>query len=187
MSGSLISCSPPWQPTIRASREPASPISSATPIACSLRRVRTPDQHRDMTREFISIVLKEQELSGLAMITDGDVAHEDRLHRLVEGLGGTSTSQSVALPDGASVQAPRFDRAPRWQEPITVDAWRWAVTRATSWSSRSSSDRTRSPASPSPAGPPARCWRWAWRRPSMPRPLRWQQPAARSSRSMRAR
>jgi 5-methyltetrahydropteroyltriglutamate--homocysteine methyltransferase len=24
------------------------------------------------------------------------------------------------------VHAPRFDQAPRWQQPITVDAWRWA-------------------------------------------------------------
>ena len=87
----------------------------------------TPDQHRDITREFISVVLQEQELSGLAMITDGDVAHEDRLRRLVGGLGGTSTDRSVALPDGARVHAPRFDRVPRWQEPITVDARRSAA------------------------------------------------------------
>ncbi|HEX6868218.1 MAG TPA: hypothetical protein VF119_05400 [Candidatus Limnocylindrales bacterium] len=86
----------------------------------------TPDEHRDLTREFISIVLKEEELSGLAVLTDGDVAHEDRLRRLVDGLGGTSTDRAVLLPDGAEVHAPRFDRAPRWLEPITLDAWRWA-------------------------------------------------------------
>ena len=86
----------------------------------------TSDQHRDLTREFIKIVLQEQELSGLAVLTDGDVAHEDRLRRLVEGLGGESTERAASLPDGAGARAPRFSRAPRWVEPITLDAWRWA-------------------------------------------------------------
>ena len=60
------------------------------------------------------------------MLTDGDLADEDRLRRLVEGLGGTSTDRVIALPDGAEAHAPRFDRAPTWREPITLDAWRWA-------------------------------------------------------------
>jgi methionine synthase II (cobalamin-independent) len=84
------------------------------------------DEHRDLAREFIRIVLAEEEASGLAMLTDGAVTTEDRLGALVEGLGGTSTPRSVALPDGALARAPRFDRAPRWQQPITLDAWRWA-------------------------------------------------------------
>jgi methionine synthase II (cobalamin-independent) len=86
----------------------------------------TPDEHLALAREFIKIVLAEEEVSGLAMLTDGALATEDRLQPLVDGLGGTSTRLSVALPDGAEVHAPRFDRAPRWQEPITADAWRWA-------------------------------------------------------------
>jgi methionine synthase II (cobalamin-independent) len=86
----------------------------------------TPDEHRDLAREFIKVVLAEQEASGLAMLTDGAVATEDRLRPLVDGLGGTSSNRSVALPDGAEARAPRFDQAPRWREPITVDAWHWA-------------------------------------------------------------
>ena len=86
----------------------------------------TSDQHRDLTREFITIVLQEQELSGLAIITDGDVAHADRLRRFVEGLGGTSTPRTVLLADGAEVHTPRFDGPVAWQGPITVESWRWA-------------------------------------------------------------
>jgi Cobalamin-independent synthase, Catalytic domain len=86
----------------------------------------TSDQHRDLTREFIAIVLQEQELSGLAIITDGDVAHADRLHRFVQGLGGTSTPRTVLLADGAEVHAPRFDGPVAWQGPISVESWRWA-------------------------------------------------------------
>jgi methionine synthase II (cobalamin-independent) len=86
----------------------------------------TLEEHREVAREFIAIVLKEQELSGLAMLTDGDVADEDRLRRLVTGLGGTSSDRVVTLPDGAPVHAPIFDGAPAWTGPITVDAWRWA-------------------------------------------------------------
>ena len=48
------------------------------------------------------------------MLTDGDVAHEDRLRRLVDGLGGTSSDRAVRLPDGADgPRADRFDRGPR--------------------------------------------------------------------------
>ena len=86
----------------------------------------THDEHLEIVREFARIVLAEQEASGLAMLTDGDLADEDRLRRLVEGLGGTSTDRVIALPDGAEAHAPRFDRAPTWREPITLDAWRWA-------------------------------------------------------------
>ena len=84
------------------------------------------DEQRYLTREFISIVLKEEELSGLAVLTDGDLAHEDRLRRLVDGLGGTSSERVVTLPDGAEVHAPIFTAPPLWRDPITVEAWRWA-------------------------------------------------------------
>ena len=86
----------------------------------------TVDEHLDRAREFIAIVLQEQELSGLAMLTDGDVTHEDRLHKLVEGLGGTSSRAVVGLPDGAQVGIPRFAGPVAWSAPITVDAWQWA-------------------------------------------------------------
>ncbi len=86
----------------------------------------TPAEHLAIVREFAGIILKEQETSGLAMLTDGDVAHEDRLRRLVEGLGGTSSGRTVALPDGAVVHAPRFAEPVAWRKPITVEAWRWA-------------------------------------------------------------
>jgi hypothetical protein len=86
----------------------------------------TEEEHLELAREFMGVVLAEQELSGLAILTDGAVATEDRLRPLVGGLGGTSTPRSVALPDGAEVHAPRFDQAPRWQGSITLDAWRWA-------------------------------------------------------------
>ena len=86
----------------------------------------THDEHLEIVHEFARIVLAEQEASGLAILTDGDLADEDRLRRLVEGLGGTSTDRVIALPDGAGAHAPRFDRAPTWREPITLDAWRWA-------------------------------------------------------------
>jgi methionine synthase II (cobalamin-independent) len=86
----------------------------------------TAEEQHTRILEFLSIVLKEQELSGMAMLTDGDLAHEDRLHRFVAGLGGTSTDRAVALPDGATVRAPRFDDPVAWAGPITVDAWLWA-------------------------------------------------------------
>ena len=83
-------------------------------------------EHRDATREVIKVVLAEQELAGLAMLTDGDVAHADRLAPLVQGLGGTQTERIVSLPDGADVRAPRFDGPVSWHGPLTVDAWRFA-------------------------------------------------------------
>jgi hypothetical protein len=86
----------------------------------------TLEEHRDVAREFVSIVLKEQELSGLAMLTDGDVTDADRLRPLVEGLGGASSDHLVALPDGAEVHAPVFDAVPTWRQPITLDRWQWA-------------------------------------------------------------
>jgi methionine synthase II (cobalamin-independent) len=86
----------------------------------------TLDEHRELAREFIAVVLKEQELSGLAMLTDGEVADADRLRNLVHGLGGTSSDRLVALPDGAEVHAPVFSSVPTWREPITVEAWQWA-------------------------------------------------------------
>jgi methionine synthase II (cobalamin-independent) len=87
-----------------------------------------PLEHLDVARGFARVVLEEQELSGLAMLTDGGVAYADRLRPLVEGLGGTSLDSSVALPDGADVHVPRFARAPAWDGPITVADWRWADT-----------------------------------------------------------
>jgi methionine synthase II (cobalamin-independent) len=86
----------------------------------------TAAEHLVVARDFARVVLTEQELSGLAILTDGDVAHADRLERLVAGLGGASSDRVVALPDGAAVRAPRFDRAPTWQTPITVDDWQSA-------------------------------------------------------------
>lgn len=86
----------------------------------------TAAEHDAVTREVVRVVVEEQEASGLAMLTDGGVAHADRLLLLVEGLGGVSSQRSVTLPDGAAVFAPRFDQAVGWREPITVDAWRWA-------------------------------------------------------------
>jgi len=83
-------------------------------------------EHLAVIHEVVKVVLDEQEVSGLAMLSDGEIGHADRLRRLVEGLGGTSSGRSVALPDGAEVLAPRFDRQVGWREPITVDAWRWA-------------------------------------------------------------
>ena len=83
-------------------------------------------EHLAVAREFARVVLAEQETAGLAMLTDGGVAYADPLQPLVAGLGGLSTARAVSLPGGAGAQAPRFDRAPAWQGPITVDAWRWA-------------------------------------------------------------
>lgn len=84
------------------------------------------EAHLAVMRDVIKVVVDEQELSGLAMLCHGDVAHSDRLAPLVEGLGGASSAHSVRLPDGAEAQAARFDQPPRWQAPITVEAWRWA-------------------------------------------------------------
>jgi hypothetical protein len=86
----------------------------------------TAAEHLAVAREFARLVLEEQELAGLALLTDGGVAHDDRLRTLVEGLGGTSLGQPVALPDRATARAPRFDRPPHWRGPITVDDWQWA-------------------------------------------------------------
>ena len=82
--------------------------------------------HLEAVRGFAAAVLAEQEAAGVAIVTDGAVAHEDRLRNLVRGLGGISTDEAVVLPDGSSARAARFDRAPTWTRPITVDDWRWA-------------------------------------------------------------
>jgi methionine synthase II (cobalamin-independent) len=83
-------------------------------------------EHRRIARDFAKVVIAEQEIAGLAIVTDGDVAHADRLHTLVAGLGGLSNDRTVVLPDGANVRAPRFDHAPTWRAPIMADDWRWA-------------------------------------------------------------
>jgi 5-methyltetrahydropteroyltriglutamate--homocysteine methyltransferase len=83
-------------------------------------------QHLAIARGFAKVVIAEQEIAGLAILADGNVTHPDRLTALVTGLGGVSTDSMVTLPDGASVRAPRFDRAPAWREPITLADWRWA-------------------------------------------------------------
>jgi hypothetical protein len=83
-------------------------------------------EHRLIAQAFAKVVLVEQEVAGLAIVSDGDVAHEDRLQTLVAGLGGLSTDRAVELPDGAMARAPQFDRAPTWQTPILLDDWRWA-------------------------------------------------------------
>lgn len=82
--------------------------------------------HQEIARAFAKVVIAEQETAGLAILSDGGVTHPDRLQTLVTALGGISTDREVALPDGASVRAPRFDRAPAWHDPITLDDWRWA-------------------------------------------------------------
>jgi methionine synthase II (cobalamin-independent) len=83
--------------------------------------------HLDVVRAFAKVVIAEQEIAGLAILSDGDVTRMDRLMALVTGLGGVSTDRVVTLPDGASVRAPRFDRAPAWNDPITLDDWEWAA------------------------------------------------------------
>jgi methionine synthase II (cobalamin-independent) len=83
--------------------------------------------HDATVREVVKAVLAEQETAGLAVLTDGAVAQPDRLAPLVEGLGGASTQRPVALPDGATAAAPRFDGPVEWQGPITVDAWKSAA------------------------------------------------------------
>ena len=86
----------------------------------------SPADHLVTIREVVRSILDEQETSGLGMLTDGAITHEDRVAPLVAGLGGTSTDRLVALPDGATVRAPRFDGPVASRGPITVDAWRWA-------------------------------------------------------------
>ena len=138
----------------------------------------TATEHGEVVRKAIKQVLEEQEASGLGMLTDGGLANEDRLRALVEGLGGTSSDRLVVLPDGATVHAPRFDKAPAWQAPITVDAWVWA-------------DRaTDIPLKPVLIGPytiARLAERWPWQRPSTSSSSRWPRRGARSSRSTRAR
>jgi methionine synthase II (cobalamin-independent) len=85
-----------------------------------------PAEYQVVARGFAKLVIDEQETAGLAILSDGGVAQSDRLHALVTGLGGISTDRGVALPDGATARAPRFDRAPVWHDPITLDDWRWA-------------------------------------------------------------
>jgi 5-methyltetrahydropteroyltriglutamate--homocysteine methyltransferase len=55
------------------------------------------------------------------------VAHVDRLAAFVQGLGGEGSTRAIALPDGATVAAPRFVGPVEWRGPITVDAWRSAA------------------------------------------------------------
>jgi methionine synthase II (cobalamin-independent) len=86
----------------------------------------TEADHQAVARGFAKVVIAEQEVAGLAILSDGGVTREDRLAALVAGLGGITTERRVALPDGATVHAPRFDRAPAWHDPITLDDWRWA-------------------------------------------------------------
>jgi 5-methyltetrahydropteroyltriglutamate--homocysteine methyltransferase len=83
-------------------------------------------EHQIVARAFAKVVIAEQEIAGLAILTDADVARADRLQALVTGLGGVSTDRVVALPDGATVRAPTFDRPPAWRDPITLDNWQWA-------------------------------------------------------------
>lgn len=86
----------------------------------------TSDEHLAITREAVRVVLNEQEAAGLGMLSDGQIGSDDRLRPLVEGLGGTSDGPSVQLADGATVRTPAFDTGVSWQQPITVEAWRWA-------------------------------------------------------------
>ena len=86
-------------------------------------------QYLAIARGFAEIVLAEQQIAGLAILSDGSVTHADRLQPLVTGLGGISTDTPAVLPDGATVRRPRFDRAPDWKAPITVMDWQWADER----------------------------------------------------------
>lgn len=86
-----------------------------------------PVEHEAVRRAVVTTVVGELETSGLAVLTDGDVRHADRLAPLVAGLGGAATRRQVELPDGATVAAPRFDALPVWGSPISVAAWRWAA------------------------------------------------------------
>ncbi len=86
----------------------------------------TPAEYRSAIHEVVRVVLDEQEIAGLAMLTDGGITNADRLAPLVAGLGGAPTDRTVTLPDGAPVHVPRFDEPVAWRGPITVDAWRWA-------------------------------------------------------------
>lgn len=82
--------------------------------------------HQVIARGFAKVVIAEQEIAGLAILSDGWVTHADRLQALVTGLGGVSSDGVVALPDGATANAFRFDHPPTWRDPITLDDWRWA-------------------------------------------------------------
>ena len=82
--------------------------------------------HMAIARAFAKVVIAEQEIAGLAILTDGDVLRADRLQALVAGLGGAQTGRDVVLPDGATVKAPRFDRPPAWTRPVTLNDWQWA-------------------------------------------------------------
>ena len=82
--------------------------------------------HMAIARAFAKIVIAEQEIAGLAILGDGDVVRADRLRALVAGLDGVLTDRDAVLPDGATIKAPRFDRAPAWTAPITLDTWQWA-------------------------------------------------------------
>lgn len=83
-------------------------------------------EYQVIARDFARVVIAEQEVAGLAILSNGDVQNADRLQAIIAGLGGVSTDRVVKLPDGATVRAPRFDRAPTWRDPITLDDWRWA-------------------------------------------------------------
>ena len=120
-------CSPPSPPTIHASPASGEPDLLGDADRRLAAGEITAAEHPDVSRRRITIVLKEQELSGLGILTDGDVAHEDRLrrprrrprwHELRIGV--------VALPDGAAVHAPRFDQRPPGGRRSRVDAWQWA-------------------------------------------------------------
>jgi methionine synthase II (cobalamin-independent) len=84
-------------------------------------------EHRHIARAFADVVIAEQEVAGLAIVSDGDVVHDDRLQTLVAGLDGLRTGRTVQLPDGATALAPRFDRPPVWRAPILHDDWQAAV------------------------------------------------------------
>ncbi len=96
----------------------------------------TPADHLAAIHEVVRVILDEQETSGLAMLTDGAISHEDRLTPFVAGLGGTSTDRPVDLPDGATVRAPRFDdRSPGAARSRSMRGAGQTTSR-TSWSSR---------------------------------------------------
>ena len=78
--------------------------------------------HDEVEAAVVRELLQEQELAGLAIVAD-PVHHPDRLARIVRGLGGTTSSDTIVLADGDSVAAPRFGDTVEWRAPILVEEW----------------------------------------------------------------
>ncbi len=80
-----------------------------------------------IARGFAKVVIAEQELAGLAIL----VGRERHPRRSIAGARDRPRrrehrSTIVACPMARPSRAPRFDRAPAWKAPITVEDWQWA-------------------------------------------------------------